>query len=249
MFYYYDVTVRGEMLLPKCRVPLTEYILQLDDLIPKGDEDAVREILKKARKRLLYWEYIREAHWYDAGPLADVLSPWQLGVLWGECIFGKMEEKHRNKSWAILAPEELERKVRKTVESTNERLELNAEQAKFVDPLVAEYERLEHEYVEKFMKDLKETQRLVNAGADGAAMFNRIKSLHMNHELFLYYQSTFNTPRWSLFMEHAPAIPLARMFQEARRKEYNPERTGRQIEHAARFGSAAGDGKSGGERP
>lgn len=59
LFYYYDVTVRGEMLMPNCRVPLTEYIVQLDTLIAKGDEEAVRDILKEVRKRLLYWEYIR----------------------------------------------------------------------------------------------------------------------------------------------------------------------------------------------
>jgi len=58
----------------------------------------------------------------------------------------------------------------------------------------------------------------------------------MNHELFLYYQSTFNTPRWTVFMENAPAISLAQMFIKAREDEYNPERTSRQIEHATKYG-------------
>jgi hypothetical protein len=177
MIYYYDVTVRGEMLMPNCRVPLTEYILRLDTLIPKGDEKAVRDILKNVRKRLLYWEYIREANWYDAGPLADVLSPLQLGTLWGKCIFGNMFIKYGNSSWKRLSPDELEAEIESTVKKTRERLELTTEQAKIIDPLVARYERLEYEYVEKFMDDLMKIQEYIEQGRDDEAMFNLVRSL------------------------------------------------------------------------
>ncbi len=235
IIYYYDVTVRGEMLMPNCRVPLTEYIVRLDTLIPKGDEKAARDILKNVRKRLLYWEYIREANWYDAGPLADVLTPLQLGTLWGKCIFGNMLKKHGNSSWKRLSPDELETEIESTVKKTRERLELTTEQAKIIDPLVAKYERLEHEYVENFMDDLMKIQEFIKQGRDDEAMFNLVKSLHMNHELFLYFQSWYNTPRWSLYMEQAAPIPLAKIFANGRRKEYNPERTQRQIDHAKKY--------------
>ena len=235
MIFYYDVTVRGKMLLPNCRIPLTEDIQRLYRLIPQGDEEAVRAILKDVRKRLLYWEYIREAHWYDAGPLADVLSPLQLGILWGKCIFGKMLNKHAESSWKRLTPDELEDTIRNTVEKTRKQLSLTPGQAKVIDPVVAKCERLEHHYVEKFRNDLDGIQELIRQGADGEKMLNCFKSLHMNHELFLYYQSTFNTPRWTVFMENAPAIPLARMFIKAREDEYNPERTRSQIEHATKY--------------
>jgi len=71
---------------------------------------------------------------------------------------------------------------------------------------------LEHEYVEKFMDDLMKIQEFIKQGRDDEAMFNLVKSLHMNHELFLYFQSWYNTPRWSLYMEQAAPIPLAKIF-------------------------------------
>jgi outer membrane protein assembly factor BamB len=235
MIYYYDVTVRGQMLMPNCRIPLTDYIIKLDELIPQGDEEAVEDILKNVRKRLLYWEYIREANWYDAGPLADVLSPLQLGTLWGKCIFGNMLKKYGNSSWKRLSPDELDAVIESTVKKTGEKLELTTEQAKIINPLVAGYERLEHEYVEKFMDDLMKIQEFIEQGRDDEAMFNLVKSLHMNHELFLYFQSWYNTPRWSLYMQQAVPIPLAKIFVKGRRKEYYPERTQRQIDHAKKY--------------
>ena len=235
MIYYYDVTVRRDMLMPNCRVPLTDYIVRLDTLISEGDQVAVRDVLKNVRKRLLYWEYIREANWYDAGPLADVLSPLQLGTLWGKCVFGNMLKKYGNSSWKRLSLDELQAEIEDTVRKTRERLDLTAEQARVIDPLVAKYERLEHEYVERFVDDLIKIQEFIEQGRDDEAMFNLVKSLHMNHELFLYYQSWYNTPRWSLYMEQAAPIPLARIFANGRRKEYNPQRTQRQIDHAKKF--------------
>ncbi len=112
--------------------------------IPKGDEKAVRDILKNVRKRLLYWEYIRQANWYDAGPLADVLTPLQLGTLWGKCIFGNMLKKYSNSSWKRLSPDELEAEIESTVRKTRERLELTTEQTKIIDPLVAKGRRKEY---------------------------------------------------------------------------------------------------------
>lgn len=104
-----------------------------------------------------------------------------------------------------------------------------------MEAVVARYERLEHEYVEKFMDDLVRIQEFIEQGRDDEVMFNLVKSMHMNHELFLYFQSWYNTPRWSLYMERAAPIPLARIFANGRRKEYNPERTQRQIDHARKY--------------
>ncbi len=85
------------------------------------------------------------------------------------------------------------------------------------------------------MDDLMKIQEFIKQGRDDEAMFNLVKSLHMNHELFLYFQSWYNTPRWSLYMEQAAPIPLAKIFANGRRKEYNPERTQRQINHAKKY--------------
>jgi len=79
-------------------------------------------------------------------------------------------------------------------------------------------------------------QELARQESDGNEMLVLVKSVHMNHDLFLYYQSAFNTPRWTAFMKYARAIPLARLYLDVRRKEYNAERTERQLEHSGEFG-------------
>jgi len=234
--YYWEITIRGEFLQPRCRLPLMEGLTQLDELIAQGNEEAVRVELKKVREYLLVWEYIRETRWYDSGPLAEELAPLQLGILWGQEIFGKMMKKYADRSWKRLTPKELERTIRETVEKTRERLELTPEQAAIVDPIIAENERLEHFYVERFMDTLAEIQDRIGRGEDDNRMLDCVRRLHYNHELFLYHQSTFNTPRWTTFMEHAGAIPLAKMYLKARRKEYNVERIGRNREHALKYG-------------
>ncbi len=234
--YYWEVTIRGEFLLPRCRLLLMQGLARLDELIEKGDEAAVREELKKVREYLLVWEYIREVRWYDSGPLAEELSPLQLGILWGQEVFGNMLKKHGSGSWKRLSPEELDAAIRKTVESTRERLELRPEQAAIIDPVVAKHEGLEHFYVERFMDTLEEIQGRIERREDDEAMLDCVRRLHDNHELFLYHQSTFNTPRWTAFMENANAIPLAKMFLNSRRKEYNAERIGRNQEHALKYG-------------
>ena len=99
---------------------------------------------------------------------------------------------------------------------------------------------VKHEaYVEKFMDDLMKMQAFIEQGRDDEAMFNLVKSLHVNHGLVLYLQSWYNTPRWSLYRERAAPVPPARVFVNGRRKEYNPERIRRQIDHAERFAARA----------
>ncbi len=235
MIYYFDVTVRGELLCPRVRIPLTQNMLELDDLIAQADASAVREKLKDVGKYLLIWEYIRETHWYDSGPLADVLSPLQIGILWakpGYGIFAKMNDGR----WDPLTPEQLEENILKTIAQMTSTLNLTAEQLQFIEPMIRRNETREHYYINKLRQSLDEIYPLIAAGNDGPEMFDCVKRLHYNHELFLYYQSTFSIPRWTVYMDHADPIALARAYQRVRREEYNPQRTGRQIEHAKRYG-------------
>jgi hypothetical protein len=234
--YYWEVIIRGAFLLPRCRQPLSRGLETLDEMVAKGDEAGVREELKQVRQYLLVWEYIREVRWYDSGPLADELSPLQLGILWGQEIFGNMLKKYAHKSWKRLTPEELDIEVRDAVERTRKTLRLTPEQATFVDPVVEKHERLEHYYIEKFMDALEECRELIEREDDSQRMFNCVKRLHENHELFLYHQSFINTPRWTVFMEHADALPLAKRYLRARRKEYNAARISRNAAHAEAYG-------------
>jgi len=100
----------------------------------------------------------------------------------------------------------------------------------------SENERLVHFYVERFMDTLEEIRDRIARREDDDEMLDCVRRLHDNHELFLYHQSTFNTPRWTAFMEHARAIPLARTYLKARRKQYNAERIGRNRKRALKYG-------------
>ncbi len=236
LLYWFDVTVRGTALNPRCRVPLSKNLGELEKLIARGDEDGARKRLREARELLLVWEYIRETRWYDSGPTADLLSPLQLGKLWGQCVFGKMEQSAGDKSWKTMTPDELERNIQSKIKKTAKELELTKKQTAVLSPVISECETQEHAYLRLFRKDLAKVQELGDKGANNDQMFESVKSLHMNHELFLYYQSAFNTPRWTAFMEHAQAIPLAKVYVDLRKKEYNAERTERQVKHSEKFG-------------
>lgn len=228
--YYWDIIIRGEFLLPRCRLLLSKGLDTLDECIEKSDEKCVREELKRTRQYLLVWEYIREVRWYDSGPLAEELSPLQLAQLWNQIsVF-------QNEPWKPLTDEQLDEKVRNTVEKTRRRLELTPEAAAQVDPVVKKHERLENFYLETFKQVRDEIEGRRERGEDDVDMLDCVRRLHDNHELFLYHQSTFNTPRWTKFMEHAKAIPLAKEYLRVRRDEYNAGRIGRNQARADKYG-------------
>jgi hypothetical protein len=236
LMYWFDVTVRGSILMPRCRVPLTKNMDELKDLVARGDEEGARKRLREMRELLLVWEYIRETRWYDSGPTADALSPLQLGKLWGDCVFGKMEKSAGDKSWKVMTAEELAHNIQSKVAKTAKELELTEQQRAALSPVIAECETKEHASMNQFRTDLAKVQELVGQGADGAELFDLVKDLHMSHELFLYYQSTFDTPRWTAFMDVARAIPLAKVYIKLRQTQYDSERTEEQVKHSDKFG-------------
>ena len=236
LMYWFDVAVRGSILMPRCRIPLSKNMDELKDLVAHGDEEGARKRLKEMREMLLVWEYIRETRWYDSGPTADVLSPLQLGKLWGQCVFGKMEQSAGDNSWKVMTPEELERHIQSKVAKTAKELELTAQQTAGLRPVIAECETREHAQLNQFRLDLAKVQELAGQGVDNAELFELVKNLHMSHELFLYYQSTFDTPRWTAFMNVARAIPLARVYIKLRQSQYDTERTEEQMKHSEKFG-------------
>jgi hypothetical protein len=184
------------------------------------------------RELLLVWEYIRETSWYTSGPLADVLTPRQLAILFGRSIFGRMEEaanEKKNPIWQVIPPEKLDAHVRRTLEQTREKLRMTPQQFAAIEQGIAEAERLENGYVGKFRRDFDECRRLLDANdRDDAKLFRVVRDLHLNHELFLYYQSLFDTPRWSLLVKDAPPAALAEWVVDSRRSHYERQ-TGQSI--------------------
>ena len=237
VFFFFDTQVREERILARYQRPLGRIFTEMEQHIAKGDEAGVRRNLDAAREALLTWEYIRETAWYTSGPNADFLSPWQLGMLFGQSIFGRLEENYdaarRERqtqsdaspgeikgTWMPLSGQKLEAAVQRTVRTTAERLELTPAQLQIIGPKIAEYEREENRYVAAFRRDLDRARQLVDQNADDAAMMAAVRGLHLNHERFLFYQSIYNTPRWKVFMEHAPVLPFGKWTAEVGKRYY-----------------------------
>lgn len=235
LFYWFDTTVRRDFIIKRYQKPLEETFVELEKRVTAKDEAGVRKGLEDVRRILLTWEYIRETRWYTSGPLADVLSPRQLGILFAQSIFGRMEEKAdqigkgrllRLKQdpkkwrgiWQPLTGEELEAHIRDTQEVTAKKMELTPEQKAVVLPAVAKYERLENDYVGEFRKHYDRTRELIKEGDDGPQMLEAVRQMHLNHELFLYYQSIYDTPRWELFVRHGSPFGLAKWITETRKR-------------------------------
>ncbi|HEV2293460.1 MAG TPA: DNRLRE domain-containing protein [Tepidisphaeraceae bacterium] len=234
LFQFYDTTVREKLIKERYQVPLVKVLREMDALVKKGGDNdaALREHLRRVRELLLVWEYIRETSWYTSGPLADVLTAKQLGILFGRSIFGRMEEAAKEKGepiWQPVPPDKIDAHVQQALKSTRERLKMTPEQFAVMEQGIAEAERLENEYLAKFRHDFDACRRLLDAGdVDEDKMFRIVRDMHLHHELFLYYQSIFDTPRWSLFIQHAPPTALAEWIIDTRRGHYERQ-TGRKI--------------------
>lgn len=239
VFYFFDTQVREELILARYQRPLGRIFTEMQQFVAQADEAGVRRKLHEAREALLTWEYIRETAWYTSGPLADVLSPWQLGALFSKSIFGRLEEhydeagRERQRTsgqesdawqgtWQPLSGEKLEAAVQRTVRSTAARLDLTPAQLRVIGPKIAEYEREENRYVAAFRQHLDRARQLADQNVDDARMMEAVRGMHLNHERFLYYQSIFDTPRWNLFMEHAPVLPWGKWAAEVG-KRYAPK--------------------------
>ena len=229
VFCYMDTTVRRDQIIGLYQAPLAGQFDEIERLIAANDTDGVKRTLGGVWNSLLCWEYIRETSWYTAGPLAEVLTPKQLAILFGSSIFGRMEEGAKEKGdviWQARSGDKLGEQVKGTIDSTARKLGLSPEQMKPLEPKLSEYERLEHEFLALFNADLV---RVKSDGGSEDEILRNVKSLHQDHERFLYYQSVYSAPRWNLFMRGAPTIPFAKWIVEGRRRMYNKESVKRQL--------------------
>lgn len=219
----FDTQARERLIVGRYQRPFHEVIGGMQALIDRHDEKGIREELDRLHEYLLKWEYIRETCWYTSGPVADVWSARQINELFGREIFGTMETSAEGKGkeiWKVVPAEKMGEHNRTVMEDLKKRLGLSAEQVAYLTPRIGELETQENRYLGLFREDLAECQRMLKEGRDGPAVFDAVRRLHMHHEKFLYYQSIYNTPRWTLLTEHAPAEALAAWVAEARREHY-----------------------------
>ena len=222
-FQMFDTAVREQLIVGRYQRPLQRLLQETRGFIEKGDEPAVRQRLQQMHELLLKWEFIRETSWYTSGPIADFLSPRQLGQLFGDCIFGQMQrsaEAQSKEIWNVIPPDKMQAHNRAVMEQLTRRLGLSTEQQAALAPRIDECEAEENQNLAAFRIDLQHCQQLVKAGADSDELFGVIKDLHVHHERFLYYQSIYSRPRWELLMKHAPTLPFAQWIVEVRREHY-----------------------------
>jgi len=224
LFYFFDTHIRHELILKRYQLPVLDAFNRIEQALADDDAAAAQRELDEIRRRMLVWEYIRETSWYTSGPLADVLSPRQLGILFGRSIFGRMEERAGEEDrsiWQVVPPDKFDAHVERTLRDMRNRLKLSPQQVETLRPYIAEYERLENDYLAKFRENLLRVQAMIEQDeVDDAAMLEEVRQLHLNHEAFLYYQSIYNTPRWELWTDHLDPRPLARWIVEVRRRHY-----------------------------
>jgi hypothetical protein len=128
--------------------------------------------------------------------------------------------------WQAVPSERMAAHNRAAMTDLTERLHLSREQANYLAPRVSELELQENHYLSLFRDDLARCQKLLKRDADGAEVFAAVRDLHLHHERFLYYQSIYNTPRWTLLSQHAPVEPFAAWVAGARKEHYDRAVTG-----------------------
>lgn len=238
LFYYYDVIFRRDFLLKRYQIPLGQTFANIDEAVAKNDEKRIRILMEDVRKYLLVWEYLRETDWYTSGPLAEILSPWQLSALFGKGIFGRMEEsatEENKKIWVSYDKKSMLENMNKTMRQTKEKLELRSQAVDAFRQYLEPIENMEHENLMEFKNDLVKVQRAYASRLDDITTFNDVKQMHLHHEVFLYYQSIYNTPRWFYFMKNAPIIPYAKWIVNTRRRMYNVEANQKQLNEIQKY--------------
>ncbi len=238
LFYYYDVIFRRDYLLERYQIPLGKSFEAIEKAIEADDASQVRTLMNDVRKYLLVWEYIRETDWYTSGPLAEELSPWQLGVLFGRGIFGRMQEAAReenNRIWVTYERKAMRENLYRTMALMKKRLQLTPGQTRRLKPDIARMELAEHENLQAFKNDLARVQMMCDSHTDDEKMFQAVSDMHLHHEVFLYWQSIYNTPRWFLLLEKAPIIPYAQWIVDTRKRMYAREANLRQLKEIGRY--------------
>lgn len=238
LFYYYDVIFRRDFLLNRYQIPLGQTFSNIDEAVAKNDEARTRTLMKDVRKYLLVWEYLRETDWYTSGPLAEILSPWQLSALFGKGVFGRMEEsalEENKKIWVSYDKKGMLENMDKTMRQTKEKLRLPPQVVDIFRQYLEPIENMEHKNLMDFKNDLVEVQRAYAGRLNDITTFNNVKQMHLHHEVFLYYQSIYNTPRWFYFMDNAPIIPYAKWIVNTRRRMYNVEANQKQLNEIRKY--------------
>lgn len=233
-----DTTVRRELIINLYGMPLAIAMPKLADAVKRNDEKACRELLHEVRKANLAYEYVHDTQWYTAGPLADVFSNRQLGILYGKCLFGRQEQRAIEEGRVIWKPETgeaMEKGVRATVDYVARKLELTPEQRRAIEPELSVLRRTEQHHMAAFRSDFDKLKALAAAGADGPEVFELVRSTFFNHEAFLYYQSIYVAPRWKLLLENAPVVPFARWITEVRGPKYVKSELEKQLRQISEF--------------
>src|SRR5262249_54538618 len=116
--YLWDIIVRGEFLLPRAFLRLSESTETLPQVIQRGDRQAARQTMEDFMKYMMVFDYAREQNWYDSGPTAEVLSPLQVAKFFvksereeGKSSVRGIYSQNDDGRWKMSSPEDIEKAI------------------------------------------------------------------------------------------------------------------------------------------
>jgi hypothetical protein len=219
--YYWDTYIKANI-LNVCFIPLAENLSRLEKYLNENNEDAILTELKAIRINLLKYEDVKSMYIHQSGPVADILSSYQLGTMLGAEGFG-VHARKGVKKYAPSSPEEIEVKINKELDKYREEWKFTDSQVKILTPLVREYEAKKWDYSNETGKWMRKVQQLLSEGKNNNELFDAARLLFYSHKLFVYWLSDFNTPKWNLWLNivKAPPSSVAREFINAREDQYD----------------------------
>jgi hypothetical protein len=240
--YLWDIIFRGEILLPRAFLPLSQATEELPDVIKRGDRAAARRTLEDFMKYMMIFDYAREQNWYDSGPTAEVLSPLQVAK-----FFVKAEREEGKNSvrgiysqnddgrWKTASSEDIEKAIQAQLDTIKTRLKPSPAQLALIEPVIRTNMPLEFFHGQELKKCLDRVYSLIDKEDDGVQMLKALRGMFFHHRLFLIHQSLFSMPKYSVLLQNGDILGYAQWFHDVRAGQYSKARIGRQFDAATRY--------------
>lgn len=228
--YIWDIMVRGEIILPKSTLPLSDITTEIPAVVARGDRKRAREIVDEFMQRLMIYDYARDRIWYDSGP-SDVVSPLQVARFFASENSDESGEAHGIYSGYGFgkAMPDLESVIASQLAEIKRRLNPTPEQFAVIEREVRRDVPLEYSHRAEVTKSLARVRELIASQTDGVEMLRALRSMFFHHRMYLIYQSLFSMPKYQVLVENGDILGYAQWFYQVRRGQYNKARMGRQL--------------------
>lgn len=244
MPYVWDIVLRGNVILPKVTLPMSELTDQIPEAAAHHDSGQARQIMEAFMARLMAFDYVRDQNWYDSGPNVDVLSPLQIARLFvkddleGEDEGAKgIYSQYDDGRWrdALPDPAAQEKELQAQLAKIKERLHPTAAEYARIEACVAENFPQEKLHARALKESLDRVRNLERRNVDGTEMLLALRAMFFHHRMFLIHQSFFSMPKYQVLLRNGDAVGYAQWFYEVRHRQYSRARADRQLAAATRY--------------